>query len=63
MSGVFVRLNEIEVEKLQEFLEKHSKNEGSDFLLAINPTGIGTNVKIICFSCGKVEDITNYTVW
>ena len=58
-----MRLSKIEIDRLQNFLEKHTKYEGNKYLLVTTPPEIKTSVEIICLDDGVKQNITDYGFW
>lgn len=67
------KLNNIEEERANAFMEKHKacrpkKNNDmfqqfAPYSYIFTPTGISVGVKIVCPYCGKEKDITDYDCW
>jgi len=58
-------MNKIELERLNDFVKKHRTEQisRSNFLLAVEGTGVGTNYRITCLNCDKAQNISDYDHW
>lgn len=70
------RLDDIESERANAFIEKHNHREdfkrenkiafsalGHQFTYEITPGGLGNLVSIKCNYCGETEELTNTANW
>ena len=61
-------LNKVELERANEFREKHSKcyrrfEKTAKFKITVEATGIADGVEIKCCSCKKSKNISDYESW
>ena len=57
-------LSDKEMSQFKEFKHSHYKSCGtSDVWILLNPTGIGTAIKLKCPKCGEELDITDCDHW
>ena len=61
-------LNEVETLRLRKFCDEHRKHArhvtaGEMIRVIFTPTMLGTISEVQCFTCGKVEDLTDYDQW
>ena len=61
-------LNAVETERLHQFVSEHKKHArhlvfGELIKVSFVPSTMGTHSEVMCLTCGKVEDLTDYDDW